>query len=70
MPGPALCRWLRERSETRLIPIILHTGQTLPPTDPLYDRVITKPGDIDALLSEVHALLELSRWGRPGAQSD
>jgi CheY-like chemotaxis protein len=51
----------------RHIQIILHTGEALPPTDPLYDRVITKPGDIDALLSEVHALLDLSRCGRPRA---
>jgi len=64
MTGLALCRWLRGQRETRGIPIILHTGQTLPSTDPLYDRLITKPSEIDALLSEVHALLELSRFGR------
>jgi CheY-like chemotaxis protein len=61
MTGLALCRWLRAHRETQGIPIILHTAQTLPPTDRLYDRVFTKPSELGELVSEVRALLAHSR---------
>jgi CheY-like chemotaxis protein len=61
MTGLELCRQLRDSSETRHIPIILHTAQTVPPTDPLYDRAFRKPADFGALLSRVHRLLAVAR---------
>jgi CheY-like chemotaxis protein len=61
MTGLELCRQLRGSSETRHIPIILHTAQIVPPTDPLYDRAFRKPADFGALLSTVHRLLAVAR---------
>jgi CheY-like chemotaxis protein len=61
MTGLELCRQLRDSSETRHIPIIVHSAQTVPPTDPLYDRAFRKPADFGALLSRVHRLLAVAR---------
>jgi CheY-like chemotaxis protein len=61
MTGRELCRHLRESSETWDIPIVVHTGETVPLTDPLYDRAFRKPTDFNALLSTVHRLLSAAR---------
>ncbi len=61
MTGRELCRHLRESSETRGIPIVVHTAESVPLTDPLYDRAFRKPTDFNALLSTVHRLLAATR---------
>jgi len=61
MTGLELCRQLRASSDTRHIPIIVHTAESVPPTDPLYDRAFRKPADFSALLSRVHRLLLVAR---------
>jgi CheY-like chemotaxis protein len=61
MTGLELCKQLRDSSETRHIPIIVHTALSVPPTDPLYDRAFSKPVDFSALLSRVHRLLAVAR---------
>src|SRR6185312_11054849 len=51
MSGLELCRVLRAREATRGIPIVMHTGMDLPDDGSrLYDRVMTKPIDIDAFM--------------------
>jgi CheY-like chemotaxis protein len=52
MTGLELCRQLRDSNETRHIPIIVHTAQTVPPTGPLYDHVFRKPADLGALVDQ------------------
>jgi CheY-like chemotaxis protein len=61
MTGRELCRHLREANETRGIPIVVHTAETVPLTDPLYDRAFRKPADFNALLSTVYRLLAATR---------
>lgn len=61
MTGRELCRHLRESSETCDIPIVVHTAESVPLTDPLYDRAFRKPTDFNALLSTVHRLLAATR---------
>jgi CheY-like chemotaxis protein len=62
MTGRELCRHLRESSETRDIPIVVHTAEDVPITDPLYDRAFRKPANFSALLSTVYRLLAASRF--------
>jgi two-component system phosphate regulon response regulator PhoB len=57
MTGRELCKQLRESSETRGIPILVHTAEDVPLTDPLYDRAFRKPANFNALLSTVNRLL-------------
>ncbi len=58
MSGLELCRVLRASQRTRRIPIVLHTAADLPDDVPrLYDRIITKPADIDALSKVIRELL-------------
>lgn len=58
MSGLELCRVLRASQRTRRIPIVLHTGSELPDDVPrLYDRIVTKPAETDALVKLVRELL-------------
>ena len=59
MSGLALCSRLRAQPATQRIPIILHTATdpSIPATERLYDRVITKPGELFDLLRDVRVLL-------------
>lgn len=56
--GLELCRTLRERRETRDIPIIVHTGWDLWKDYPgLFDRLVPKPAELDALVRLIRSLL-------------
>ncbi|HXS26352.1 MAG TPA: response regulator [Steroidobacteraceae bacterium] len=58
MSGLELCRVLRASQRTRRIPIVLHTGMDVPDDVPrLYDRIITKPAEIDAVVRLIRELL-------------
>jgi CheY-like chemotaxis protein len=61
MTGIDLCRQLRDSDETRHIPIIVHTAESVPATHPLYDRAFRKPTDFSALLSTLFRLLATAR---------
>jgi CheY-like chemotaxis protein len=61
MTGIDLCRQLRDSNETRHIPIIVHTAESVPETHPLYDRGFRKPADFSALLSTLYRLLAMAR---------
>ena len=70
MSGLDVAKALRQREDTRHIPLIVATGyshaQTLAESqDVIVDAVIVKPCDPDKLVSEIKRLLELSR--RDGA---
>ena len=70
MSGLDVAKALRQREDTRHIPLIVATGyshaQTLAESqDVIVDAVIVKPCDPDKLVSEIKWLLELSR--RDGA---
>jgi CheY-like chemotaxis protein len=59
--GLDLCRELRSQHQTRHIPIVLHTGTDLPPTEtPLYDALCAKPANFDHLARTVRSLLAAS----------
>jgi CheY-like chemotaxis protein len=56
--GRALCEILRERADTRHLPIILYSATV--PTEPdgrVWDRRFVKPVDLDTLGGEVQRLL-------------
>lgn len=59
MSGLELCRTLREREDTRNIPIILHSGKDLWQDDypRLFDRFVLKPAELDVFIRTVRALL-------------
>src|SRR5882762_8755809 len=59
MTGLDLCRHLRASDETRHVPIIVHTAESVPATHPLYDRAFRKPTDFSALLSTLYRLLAM-----------
>ena len=70
MSGLDVAKALRQREDTRNIPLIVATGyshaQTLAESqDVIIDAVIVKPCDPDKLVSEIKRLLERSR--RDGA---
>ena len=70
MSGLDVAKALRQREDTRDIPLIVATGyshaQALAESqDVIVDAVIVKPCDPDKLVSEIKRLLELSR--RDGA---
>jgi two-component system phosphate regulon response regulator PhoB len=52
-------RWhLRSHRETHHIPVILHTGTDLPPSEtPPYDALCSKPADLAVLARRIHSLL-------------
>ena len=58
--GLALSQCLRQLRSTQRIPIIIHTAvhtAALPPKSQLYGLVVTKHGEVLALVGEVHKLL-------------
>jgi CheY-like chemotaxis protein len=56
--GIEFCRMLRERHDTRDIPIIVHTGWDLWEDYPaLFDRLVPKPAELDALARLIRSLL-------------
>ena len=58
MNGLELCRELRDRAETRDIPIVLCSGRDLSDADrSLFDRVVLKPAQLDALARVIRGLL-------------
>lgn len=58
MNGLELCRELRDRAETRDIPIVLYSGRDLSDTDcSLFDRFVLKPAQLDALARVIRGLL-------------
>jgi CheY-like chemotaxis protein len=64
--GLDLCRHLRSHGRTRHIPIVLHTGTDLAPTEtPLYNALCAKPANLAQLARRVHSLLAASEGERP-----
>jgi CheY-like chemotaxis protein len=66
MSGLDVAKALRQRDDTRDIPLIVATGYSHAQTlanekDVTVDAVIVKPCDPDRLVSEIKRLLELSR---------
>lgn len=63
MSGLELCRRLRERADTRDIPIILYSGKDLSQDDhpELFDRFVLKPAEHDVFIRTVRALLAAPR---------
>jgi two-component system phosphate regulon response regulator PhoB len=58
LSGLELCRTLRARPDTRNIPIILHSGWDISQELPtLFDRLVSKPADLDALATLIRSLL-------------
>jgi CheY-like chemotaxis protein len=57
MTGLDLCKRLRASRVMRRIPIILYTGVSLPADRRLYDRIVTKPADLDAFANQIRVLL-------------
>jgi two-component system phosphate regulon response regulator PhoB len=61
MSGIELCEYLRADAETADIPIIMYSAYHIPDRywqKGLYERSFTKPADFEALLREVHSLLQ------------
>lgn len=62
MSGLELCRTLRERGDTRDIPIILYSGKDIWEEDSrLFDRFVLKPAELDVFVRTIRALLTTSR---------
>ena len=60
--GLEFCRVLRSRGDTRHIPIILHTAADLPvELRQLYDRVFSKPVELDELVTALRMLVITAR---------
>lgn len=58
MNGLELCRTLRDRRETRDIPIILYSSRDLWQDDPsLFDRFVLKPAELEAFAATIRDLL-------------
>jgi CheY-like chemotaxis protein len=60
MTGLDLCRHLRDSSETRHIPIVVHSGEPLPPSDALYDCAFMKPANLKSVLRTVYRLTRIN----------
>ena len=69
MPGKTgldLCRQLRSHPKTHHIPIVLHTGADLPPTETEpYDALYAKPASLAQLVRRVRSLLAGSDGAHP-----
>ena len=69
MPGETgldLCRHLRSHPKTHHIPIVLHTGADLPPTETApYDALFAKPANLAQLVIRVRSLLAASDGVHP-----
>lgn len=63
MSGLELCHTLRERNDTRDIPIILHSGKDLCQDDypGLFDRFVLKPAEPVVFVRTVRGLLAATR---------
>lgn len=59
MNGLELCEELRDRRDTRHLPIILYSAYDMKrhSNSGLYDHAFVKPADPDALLLAIHSLL-------------
>jgi CheY-like chemotaxis protein len=58
MTGLALCRILRQDPATSEMPVILFTAwEGLREDNTPFDRVISKPADLDLILAQIEALL-------------
>ena len=55
--GIQLSKRLRSRPETQHIPIIIYSAFALPSKSWAYDRVLTKPTDLQVFAHEIRALL-------------
>jgi CheY-like chemotaxis protein len=59
MSGLDLCRHLRASPQTQGIPIILHTAQGIVVDPRLYNRLIQKPAELEAVAEQIRSLLGL-----------
>jgi adenylate cyclase len=68
MPQPdgyAVCRAIRERDETAMLPVIMITASTSEKTEAIRagaDDLIAKPFDQDELLARIRSLLRIKRY--------
>ena len=65
LDGYAVCRMIREREETAMLPVIMITASTSEKMESIHagaDDLIAKPFDQDELLARVRSLLRIKRY--------